>query len=410
MRAIFTVAGIATCVQAGAQVAMCILLLTQYFCLVDFLENLSPHIFLYVKILYFSNPTHCGGQIPIGKIPDVNSQAFVYQKVEPFTTTRIFIFNCVYMAIGCLWFLTSALLLNFPAGAKRLPVRWPWIIMTIVSCAVDVVSVIFLSNDYIFTKTLNDMVTYIGATTSGLGNVVLDTRGASLLMIALCARFGVFFVFNIVLVIAVAIKRMPATPRPTPQELQETAPTENLDDTFTQLNDTYIIEGRSNTSEYELSTPKKVEIPRVHRNMNPLYKTQISPSMSLSPIVALSPQIAPMSPQVQISTPAIKRDRKLQRLHQELIESPFFCKRTVLYYAKDLPKVRITTEKELKHDKNYNHYPSTSADTNNEQKFPFMNSSFRALVETNSEVVVGEDHTIIDGPQTKAKNFNNITF
>ncbi|CAK1554209.1 unnamed protein product [Leptosia nina] len=300
MRAIFNAAGIATCIQAGAQVAVCILLI-------------SP-AFLSTKIVYFLNPDHCGGQIPIGKIPDVNSQAFICQKIVPFTSTRFFFLNCVYMAIGCLWFLTSALLFNVPAGAQRLPVRWPWIIVTIVSCTVDIVSVI-LSNDYIFAKTLNDMGsdmgTYIGATTSALGNVVLDTRGASLLMIAFYARFGIFFVFNIVLVIAVAIKRMPATPRPTPQELLETDHNENLDDIFTQLDEIDIAKGTSNTSEYELTTPEQDEIPRVHRNVNSLYKPQILPWMSLSPIVALSPQIAPMSPQVQISTPAIKTDRKI---------------------------------------------------------------------------------------------------
>ncbi|CAK1551057.1 unnamed protein product [Leptosia nina] len=103
---------------------------------------LTSPVFLSTIILHFSNPDHCGGQTPIGKIPHVNRQAFIWQKIVPFATTRFFLLNCLYMTIGCVWFLTSALMLNVPAGAKRLLVRWPWTIVTIVSCAVAVVSVI----------------------------------------------------------------------------------------------------------------------------------------------------------------------------------------------------------------------------------------------------------------------------
>ncbi|XP_045531709.1 uncharacterized protein LOC123718839 isoform X1 [Pieris brassicae] len=199
-------AGVASCTQAAVQIVMSALSLAQYFCVIDFLQDL-PEL-LYIKILYYHNPAICGQRVNIGQsITELSNQAFVLIRKEPFTATRTLYINCVHLGLGVLWFFSSVILIASWSSNKRTPTKWPWIVTTIGICALDVVAIVIFANDVFFTRTLNEIMNYIGATASGLGNTVLDTRLAVWIMIALYGRLGVFFLFNIVVLIVVAVKK-----------------------------------------------------------------------------------------------------------------------------------------------------------------------------------------------------------
>ncbi|XP_022118482.2 uncharacterized protein LOC110995568 isoform X2 [Pieris rapae] len=203
-------AGVASCTQAAVQIVMSALSLAQYFCLIDFLQDL-PEL-LYIKILYYHNPAICGQRVNIGQsLTEVSNQAFVLIRLEPFTVTRTFYINCVHLGLGVLWFFSSIILIASWSNNRKTPTKWPWIVITIGICALDVVAIVIFANDVFFTRTLNEIMNYIGATASGLGNTVLDTRLAVWIMIAVYGRLGVFFLFNIVVLIVVAIKKREVT-------------------------------------------------------------------------------------------------------------------------------------------------------------------------------------------------------
>ncbi|XP_047525047.1 uncharacterized protein LOC125062868 isoform X2 [Pieris napi] len=203
-------AGVASCTQAAVQIVMSALSLAQYFCLIDFLQDL-PEL-LYIKILYYHNPAICGQRVNIGQsLTEVSNQAFVLIRTEPFTATRTFYINCVHLGLGVLWFFASVILIASWTNNKRTPTKWPWIVTTISICALDVVAIVIFANDVFFTRTLNEIMNYIGATASGLGNTVLDTRLAVWIMIGLYGRLGVFFLLNIIVLIVVAIKKREVT-------------------------------------------------------------------------------------------------------------------------------------------------------------------------------------------------------
>ncbi|CAF4752511.1 unnamed protein product [Pieris macdunnoughi] len=203
-------AGVASCTQAAVQIVMSALSLAQYFCLIDFLQDL-PEL-LYIKILYYHNPAICGQRVNIGQsLTEVSNQAFVLIRTEPFTATRTLYINSVHLGLGVLWFFASVILIASWTNNKRTPTKWPWIVTTIGICALDVIAIVIFANDVFFTRTLNEIMNYIGATASGLGNTVLDTRLSVWIMIGLYGRLGVFFLFNIIVLIVVAIKKREVT-------------------------------------------------------------------------------------------------------------------------------------------------------------------------------------------------------
>ncbi|CAH2103557.1 unnamed protein product [Euphydryas editha] len=191
--------------QAVIQVIFSSVSLAQYYCLVDFLRELP--IFIYVKILYYHNPTQCGIRINIGEsIPGIANQAFILMNREPYTVTRMFIINCVILGLGVLWLLTSAIIMT--GGLKNdysKPIRWPWIMVSVCVCATDVVATVIFANDSFHTRTLTDIMQYVGATATGLGGANLDTSFTVWFMAMLYSRFAFFFLLNILLMVLVAI-------------------------------------------------------------------------------------------------------------------------------------------------------------------------------------------------------------
>ncbi|XP_045458489.1 uncharacterized protein LOC123668842 [Melitaea cinxia] len=191
--------------QAITQVIFSSVSLAQYYCLVDFLRELP--IFIYTRILYYHNPTQCGTRINIGEsIPGVANQAFVLLNTEPFTVFRTFIINCIYLGLGVLWLLASAIIMT--GGLKNdysKPIRWPWIMVTVCICASDVVASVIFANEWFSTRTFSDIMEYVGATATGLGGATLDTSFTVWFMVMLYSRFIIFFLLNILLIILVAL-------------------------------------------------------------------------------------------------------------------------------------------------------------------------------------------------------------
>ncbi|XP_069364868.1 uncharacterized protein [Maniola hyperantus] len=198
-------AGVICLLQAVTQVTFSSIAIAQYFCAVDFLNNNGPSVLL--KIMYYINPDTCGNTVNIGNaIPGIPNQAFVLFRSEPMTSTRTYIINVTSLVLGCIWAMACCLLL---AGGTRnqypRSLRWPWITATVSICAVDVVASITFANDSFHTKSLSDIITYIGATASGIGLTTIDTSTTAWIMVLVYSRCVVMFVVNVVLMVFVAM-------------------------------------------------------------------------------------------------------------------------------------------------------------------------------------------------------------
>ncbi|XP_028179188.1 uncharacterized protein LOC114366498 isoform X2 [Ostrinia furnacalis] len=198
-------AGVVTLLQAVGQIVFCTLGLAQYYCVVDFLRELP--MLLYIRIMYFHNPVPCGARINIGSaIEGIVDQAFVLINNEPLTAYRTFIINCTNLGIAGLWIPASILLIM--GGAKNSAskhVRWPWVMVTVMASGVDLVAAVIYTNDSFYTRSLSDIMEFIGGVASGIANANLDTTWVSWIMVIVYARFIVFFFFNVILVVMVIV-------------------------------------------------------------------------------------------------------------------------------------------------------------------------------------------------------------
>ncbi|XP_068629698.1 uncharacterized protein [Battus philenor] len=206
--------------QAVGQMIFTGLSLAQYLCVIDFLRE-HP-ILLFIRILYFHNPS-CGQRVNIGNVIDgIPNQAFVFIPHEPLPVTRLFLINCVNLSLSVFLLITSTILMVGSArGSRSRLVRWPWLTIVVCSCAVDVIATITFISDTFFTETLTDIMTYIGGRTSGVGNAEISTAWTAWIMAIIYSRFGVFFVLNIILLVTVVIhgnlpKVDAGNPPPTP--------------------------------------------------------------------------------------------------------------------------------------------------------------------------------------------------
>ncbi|XP_061382307.1 uncharacterized protein LOC116778095 isoform X3 [Danaus plexippus] len=204
-------AGVITMLQAVTQAIFSSLSLAQYFCLIDFLRDLP--FLIYIKILYLHNPD-CGSRINIGKVIEgIPDQAFVLLTNEPLTVTRTFYINSASLGLSVLWFLASIILMagKEKSGYLR-PLRWPWVFISIAVCGCDVVATVIFANDSFYTRTLTEVMDYIGGTISGIGNKQLDTSLTAWIMVALYSRFAVFFVINLILIVIVVLDKSKPQP------------------------------------------------------------------------------------------------------------------------------------------------------------------------------------------------------
>ncbi|XP_023940861.1 uncharacterized protein LOC112047833 [Bicyclus anynana] len=183
--------GIFCLIQAIVQILVCALGIVQYFCLMDFLRE-APNL-VFIRILYFNNPERCGNTINIGQvISGVQNHAYVLFLTEPFTTKRTYIINIVSLGLGIIWMTTTIILL---AGTKRTHysrrIRWPFVTLTICMCVFDIIASTIYANDAFHTRTLGDILNYVGGKVIGVAGNTIDTVAASWLMFGLFFRFGV---------------------------------------------------------------------------------------------------------------------------------------------------------------------------------------------------------------------------
>ncbi|XP_049885096.1 uncharacterized protein LOC126380037 isoform X2 [Pectinophora gossypiella] len=205
MNRAMVVAGIITVFQAVGQIVFASLALLQYFCVIDFLRQFP--ILIFIKILYFHNPSTCAARINIGEAIDgMPNPAFVLLSREPFTATRTFYINSVSLAAGVLWLITCFGIMRGGAENKQSkPIRWPWLMLTVAICGLDLVATVTYINDTFHTKTLSELVDFAGGITSGTGNVEVDTSLTAWVMVIVYSRFAVLFLLNMTLIVTVVI-------------------------------------------------------------------------------------------------------------------------------------------------------------------------------------------------------------
>ncbi|XP_039764169.1 uncharacterized protein LOC120636668 isoform X2 [Pararge aegeria] len=142
-------AGVTTLLQAVTQVVLSVLSIAQYLGFIDFLREL-PHL-IFIKILYY----HTGGTL----------------------------------------------------NEYSRPIRWPWVAVTVAVCAVDLVATVIFANDSFHTRTLNNIMNYIGGTANGVGGISIDTSATAWIMVIIYSRFIIIFIVNVVVIILVALNK-----------------------------------------------------------------------------------------------------------------------------------------------------------------------------------------------------------
>ncbi|KAJ8737526.1 hypothetical protein PYW08_000121 [Mythimna loreyi] len=233
---IMVTSGIITMLQATGQMVFTSLGLAQYFCVIDFLRGLP--VLVYIRVLYFHNPNSCGATVNIGEIIDgIANQAFILFRKEPFTVFRTFVINCTSLGLSIFWLISSVIIIMGGARDKQTKcMRWPWIITSAAVCGLDLVASVTYANDSFHTRTLSDMMDFVGGQVNGLGGVELNTAWTSWIMVLLYFRFVLFFILNIILIVIVIVdcnikKEPPITesdhieaPAPVPAQAAPQAP------------------------------------------------------------------------------------------------------------------------------------------------------------------------------------------
>ncbi|XP_050560449.1 uncharacterized protein LOC118265110 isoform X2 [Spodoptera frugiperda] len=202
---IMVTSGVITLLQAVGQLVFSSMCIAQYFCVIDFLRGLP--LLIYIRVLYFHNPVACGPTINIGQAIDgIANEAFVLLYTEPFTVFRTFIINCVSLGLSVFWMTSSIIIIM--AGARDNQTkctRWPWIIFTTAVSGLDVVATVTYANDTFHTRTLQEMMDFIGGRVSGIGNAQLNTAWTAWSMVILYSRFVILFIINIILIVIVIV-------------------------------------------------------------------------------------------------------------------------------------------------------------------------------------------------------------
>ncbi|KAJ2954388.1 hypothetical protein O0L34_g2652 [Tuta absoluta] len=205
MNTAMVIAGVATLFQAGVQILVASLAILQYFCIIDLLQEFP--LLVFIKIVYFHNPSSCGLHVNIGEVVEgMPSQALVLLTQVPLTATRTFYINLASLGLSAVWLLTCFGILR--GGAKKKeskPIRWPWLTVTVAICSLDIAAAVTYINDTFHTRTLTELVAYIGGVASATGNVEVDTTWVAWSMVLLYSRFVFFFLLNLALIVVVVI-------------------------------------------------------------------------------------------------------------------------------------------------------------------------------------------------------------
>ncbi|XP_063632926.1 uncharacterized protein LOC134804001 [Cydia splendana] len=199
--------GTYTLVQALIQFIFSLIAIAQHYCVINFLRGYP--LLIYIRLLYFHNPSSCGTDINIGEsLEGVANEAYVYIASMSFVTTRAFIFSCVSIGLSVLWAAGSIVLIK--GGWRKHHsnhVHWPWVAVSFLVGLEDIVGILCYINDSFHTevskciKTLRDSLEFINGVGSGFGNNNPSTKWASRTMALLHGRFGICLVINLGLII-----------------------------------------------------------------------------------------------------------------------------------------------------------------------------------------------------------------
>ncbi|XP_063374033.1 uncharacterized protein LOC134661777 [Cydia amplana] len=204
--------GTYTLVQALVQFIISLMAIAQHYCVINFLRGYP--LLIYIRMLYFHNPSSCGTDINIGEsLEDVANEAYVYIASMSFVTTRAFIFSCISIGLSVLWAAGSILLIK--GGWRKHHsnhVHWPWVAVSFLVGLEDIVGILCYINDSFHTEvtsttrapallTLRDSLEFINGIGSGFGSNNPSTKWASRTMALLHGRFGICLLINLGLII-----------------------------------------------------------------------------------------------------------------------------------------------------------------------------------------------------------------
>ncbi|XP_045510402.1 uncharacterized protein LOC123705588 isoform X2 [Colias croceus] len=233
------------------------LAIAQYFCLIDFLREFP--LLIFIKILYFHNPDSCGTLVNIGHALDqLSNQAVVLVTRQPLSVTRTLYVNSCSLGLGVGWCLGSIVMMRSGQNKDKVMV-WPWVLMTVAVCTLDLIATVIFINDTFYTKTLADIMTFIGATASGVRNIVVDTRLTAWTMVLLYSRFIIIFVINVMLVILVVLNRLANKTMKESEKLSNSMPEAVVPSTTTGTPQS---ENMVDIDLYTPSLPRHQQIPR----------------------------------------------------------------------------------------------------------------------------------------------------
>ncbi|XP_048005324.1 uncharacterized protein LOC125241067 isoform X2 [Leguminivora glycinivorella] len=139
--------GTYTLVQALVQFIIALVAIAQHFCVINFLRGYP--LLIYIRLLYFHNPSSCGTDINIGEtLENVANEAYVYISSMPVVTTRAFIFSCISFGLSVFWVAGSIVLIK--GGWRKHHsnhVHWPWVAVSFFVALEDIVGVLCYIND-----------------------------------------------------------------------------------------------------------------------------------------------------------------------------------------------------------------------------------------------------------------------
>ncbi|XP_048005323.1 uncharacterized protein LOC125241067 isoform X1 [Leguminivora glycinivorella] len=193
--------GTYTLVQALVQFIIALVAIAQHFCVINFLRGYP--LLIYIRLLYFHNPSSCGTDINIGEtLENVANEAYVYISSMPVVTTRAFIFSCISFGLSVFWVAGSIVLIK--GGWRKHHsnhVHWPWVAVSFFVALEDIVGVLCYINDSFHTATLKESLEFINGISSGFGNNNPSTIWASRSLALLHGRFGIFLLINVGLIV-----------------------------------------------------------------------------------------------------------------------------------------------------------------------------------------------------------------
>ncbi|XP_013147298.1 PREDICTED: uncharacterized protein LOC106110096 [Papilio polytes] len=271
--------GLIATVQAIILLFLTIFLILHAYCVIDFVGD--TFIAVMIKTLYFHDPGLCGDTINIGTLIDgIADQAFIKMEYAPFTYNRTLYFIWGNFAVAILCLIANELMF----------INWsiiPWLLVSLVACLLDFSGILIYLNETYATKTLPDVMVYIGAKSFGTGNLALDTASVAPIMSLIISKCVVFLIINCTLLVwhamdrndqyntyvnAIAAAENPISPADFPLETIDVSP-QRLPRPSLYRNDRFVATLRLRDIEADCS-PAPRELTIAQRQPEPLSRNQ----------------------------------------------------------------------------------------------------------------------------------------